>query len=66
MTDYFFTDKSLLVKDKAFEIISKIYFKPNAEHIFHELDGEKSSSFSIIVNYLPNLITTVSPSLSQF
>lgn len=60
VTDYYFVDKSPAVKEKAFEIISKIYYEPNADSIFYEFDTEKNSSFTLLVNYVPQLIKTVS------
>jgi hypothetical protein len=37
--DYYYTDKSRTVKEKAFQILTSIYHPPNAEMVFQEFES---------------------------
>jgi len=52
-------DKSTAVRDKAFQIMSQNYYKPNADLIFQELANDQSDCLPIITKYATSIFKTV-------
>jgi hypothetical protein len=63
ITDYYFTDKSGAVKDRAFQILSTVYVKSNAETVFTELASEDMKSLAVVTKYTTCVCSTVLLSL---